>query len=155
MRYAMISLILAFSLVGCDSGDGNGAPGGPDTGGPGDTPVGLVEIEPGAIWGPVQASMAEVPLVFELGALGARFESPVHGVAGILTGTGDDATVVSVEWTAAGGIVAGDLRKAVASALGDPIEDLYMDAWWYPADGLLIEFEDDVVARVHVFTAAQ
>ncbi len=151
MRYLMISLILALSIVGCDSGDGSGGAGGPDTVGPEDAPVGSVEIEPGATWGPVQASMAEAPVVLDLGALGARFESPAHGVAGMLTGTGDDATVLSVEWSAAGGIAAGDPRKAVASALGDPIEDLFMDAWWYPADGLMIEFEADVVARVTIF----
>jgi hypothetical protein len=154
MRYAMITLLLlALSVLGCDSGGGAGA--GPDTVGPEDAPGGLLEIEPGAAWGPIVASMAEAPLVLDLGALGARYESPAHGVAGMLTGTGDDAVVVSVEWTEAGGIAAGDLRKSVASTLGDPIEDLYLDAWWYPEDGLMIEFEDDVVARIHVFVAAQ
>ena len=156
MRRAMISfLILALGTVGCDGGSGAGAGADPDTVGPGVAPAGLMEIEPGATWGPVRASMVEAPVVLDLGALGARFESPAHGVAGMLTGIGDDATVVSVEWTTAAGIAAGDLRKSVASALGDPIEDLFMDAWWYPGDGLLIEFAEDVVVRVHVFEAAQ
>ncbi len=156
MRRAMISfLVLTLWTLGCDGGSGAGAGADPDAGTPGDVPGGLVEIEPGATWGPVRASMAEAPVVLELGALGARFESPAHGVAGMLSGIGDDATVVSVEWTAAAGIAAGDLRKSVASALGDPIEDLFMDAWWYPGDGLLIEFAGDVVVRVHVFEAVQ
>lgn len=148
-RTWILLVVLALSSLGCDSGGGSG--GAADTSAPADTPPGVLEIEVGAAWGPIEAAMSEAPRIFDLGALGARFEAPAHGVAGLLTGTGDDATVVSVEGTAWGGVAVGDPRKAVGTALGDPIEDLFMDAWWYPEDGLLIEFEDGVVVRVHVF----
>ena len=155
MRYLWIVLIaLGFFAFGCDSGGGNSG-GGADTAGSDDTPRGAVEIEPGAGWGAVQASVAETPVLRDLGALGARFEYPALGVAGMLSGAGDEATVISVEWTAFDGITSGDPRKAVAAALGDPIEDLFIDGWWYPTDGLMVEFEDDVVARIHAFSATQ
>ncbi len=153
MRYAWMAL-LSFSLliIGCDSGGSGGAA---DVAGTEDTPAGVVEIEPGAAWGAVRASVDEDPVLRDLGSLGTRFEYPELGVAGMLTGTGDEATLVSVERAAVDGITAGDPRKAVASALGDPIEDLFIDGWWYPADGLMVEFEDDVVARVHTFAATR
>ncbi|MFH1532621.1 MAG: hypothetical protein ABIK09_17995 [Pseudomonadota bacterium] len=153
MRNPWIMLIvLGLFCYGCDSGGGGGAA---DTGGSGDTPVVVVEIELGANWEAVRASVGEEPVLRDLGVLGARFEYPDLGVAGMLTGSGDDATVISLESTVTGGIAAGDPRKAVASALGDPIEDLFLDAWWYPDEGLMIEFEDDVVARVHQYEAVQ
>jgi len=145
-------LVLGLFSISCDSGGSGGAA---DVAGGEDSPPVAVEIEPGAAWGSVQGSIDEAPVLRDLGALGARFEFPELGIAGMLTGSGDDATVISVELTAAGGIAAGDPRKAVASALGDPIEDLFLDAWWYPEAGLMVEFEDDVVARVHQYEAVQ
>ena len=157
MRYAMIMLLVSgLFTFGCDSGGGCGTNCDDDSGGGSqDAPAGAVEIEPGTSWASVQAAIEGDPVLRDLGSMGARFEYPTLGVAGMLSGIGDDATVITVERAAAVGVAAGDPRKSVASALGDPVEDLFIDGWWYPEAGLMVEFEDGVVARIHAFAAAQ
>jgi len=93
----------------------------------------------------------------DLGAVGTLFAYDSLDLAGLLSGDGEQATVTAIYLLSGAtgqtlsGVAIGSDEATVSSALGPPESEPYLDAWWYPTDGLAVEWQDGAVSRVHVF----
>jgi hypothetical protein len=92
----------------------------------------------------------------ELGSLGTRFSYSEHALSGLFT-RGEDSVVHALylhtgfSGRTAGGVQMGVDRAAVRSELGEPVEDLFLDVWWYQDRGIAVEWRSDAVDRLVLF----
>ncbi len=88
--------------------------------------------------------------------VGVRFTLPSINVAGFLSETDGDDVVTSLTLeegfagSTPGGSGLGSDESTVRADLGDPVTDSFTDNWWYHDDGLVLEWRDGAVTRIHV-----
>jgi len=109
----------------------------------------------------MQEALGAPARVRDLGMAGVRFEYPSYDVAGLLSGSGNDATVVQL--TVFPGFQAlepvslgfGSSQSDIESQYGTPGEDPFLGTWRYEDRGIAFEWDGDSLARIHLFAPVE
>jgi len=94
------------------------------------------------------------PALQELSSLGTRFDYAPSGVTGFC---GPDGLVGSLmlgprfRGGTAGGVMVGAGEEVAGYEFGEAVPDPLGAGLWYPEEGIGVEVEETVVARIHVF----
>lgn len=150
-------MFLAVALLsGCDD-EPDGAESVVEPGG--GVSVGSAELRIGDSRAVVEAAF--VPVVFrDMGTAGTLFQSPEHGISGMLVGDSSESVVgaISVDGAFVGetpeGVALGSPRADVVAAYGDGEREVFTSGSVYSSLGLTVWYEGDVVVRLEVREAA-
>lgn len=92
----------------------------------------------------------------DLGVLGQRLTYDALKVTLLLAGKTGAETLTAVYLGAgstvktAGGVGLGSSEAAVKAALGEPVKDPFVGAWWYAAKGISLQLEDGKVTAMQL-----
>jgi len=96
-----------------------------------------------------------------MGKLGRRAAYDKLNLAILYSGKTGAQTVAAVylgpksTLKTSGGVGVGSGEAAVKAALGEPVKDPFIGAWWYPAKGLTLQLESGKVVAMQVLPVAK
>ncbi|MBW2254811.1 MAG: hypothetical protein JRI25_09470 [Deltaproteobacteria bacterium] len=104
----------------------------------------------------VERALGPTAAAAALGDLGTRFAYPDQALSGLYGGAEDRAVRALYLHTGfpggtAGGVGIGVDRATVRAQLGEPVQGLFLDVWWYQEQGIAVEWRDDAVDRLTLF----
>lgn len=114
------------------------------------------ELSFGSTLAELKSSFGEKLFTRDLGAGMHRFRIADAPVSGLLKGSGEEAVLSSITLVpgfngkTAEGIGIGSSRSELASAYGEGQDDPFLAAAWYDTSGLVFEWNNDNVIRIHL-----
>ena len=96
----------------------------------------------------------------DLGALGRRVEYDKLKVTLLLGGTSGALSLKAMyigsgsTLKTAGGVGLGSSEAEIKAALGEPVKDPFLGAWWYPKKGITLQMEAGKVVAIQLTAAA-
>lgn len=95
----------------------------------------------------------------DLGAAGLRVAHPAHNLS-VLYSPGERKLVAiyldqGTTYKTEEGTGLGSTSAAVKAALGAPGEDPYLQDWWYPTKGIVVQLDGGKVAAIQVMSPQQ
>ncbi len=115
------------------------------------------QLSVGATYSAVTASLGAPSQSFEGAAGGRLIEYAQHQLSILLSGNGDQATVLGLYGSPGfsgqtdQGISIGSDEAAVETAYGTAKTDPFLGTWWYGEKGAAFEFAEGKVTRIHLF----
>ena len=105
----------------------------------------------------IETTFGSTAATRDLGGVGTQIDYPDLGVGGLLSGDGDEATLVRItvypgfEGTTTDGVGLGSTEAEVNAAFGAAETDPFQVASWYSNAGVAVEWDDGRATRIHIF----
>jgi len=102
----------------------------------------------------VEVLLGAGAVTHDLGDVGKRVTYPTHKLAVLYSAAGGELAAVYLDEGAtaktAGGVGIGSASAAVKAALGAAEEGPYLQDWWYPSKGMVVQLSAGKVAAIQV-----